>query len=482
MRLTPPPGFKPQANDHITNKIVEAITLLSGGEDASVSTLITGSSTATSTSYTTPSFDNLVLIKNRPALVFHPVILVKPTDNFSDNSSVASLIVAKDSFFDDNTDVTIASLAISFILIAILGNILSLLYFSKKGKLTVPSFLYILIGSFDLCIAITAVPVIASLLNSRAETWFENDILCLSWPPIFYFLKRMSMFLVMMISFTRSIAMSFPFLQIHIKDVSVATFIYGLFIAIGDIAFLAIDGLFKTKYRDRESSCEIYNIGFEAEPAAKFYSILFQMEIIFPCMIIFTSFILCLTSLVRDATEFKSEEMKKFRTVSITITLFAGTFLFCNIPAFLLQLNYLILYLKEAEEVKETKRRPFMDWYGHLLSHFFLTLFNAAANPCLYILRMPFFRQWIIIVVKDPRMLLIKVRKMKRSAASSIWLTTSPASSRRSTATGRTKQAPPKSSHFQLSPQPRLRVESTSVKNTRDRATSRGAKPLSVPD
>ena len=482
MRLTPPPGFKPPANDHITNKIVEAVTWLSGGEDAPVSTLITGSSTATSTSYTTAGVDNLVLLKTRPAVEVHPVILVKPTDNFSDNSSVAALIVAKDSLFDDDTDVTIASLAISFILIAILGNILSLLYFSKKGKLTVPSFLYIVIGAFDLCIAITAVPVIASLLNSRAETWFENDILCLSWPPIFYFLKRMSMFLVMMISFTRSIAMSFPFLQIRIKDVSVATFIYGLFIAIGDIAFLAIDGLFETKYRDRESSCEIYNIGFEAEPAAKFYSILFQMEIIFPCMIIFTSFVLCLTSLVRDATEFKSEEMKKFRTVSITITLFAGTFLFCNIPAFLLQLNYLILYLKEAEEVKETRRRPFMDWYGHLLSHFFLTLFNAAANPCLYILRMPFFRQWLIIVVKDPRMLLIKVRKMKRSAASSIWLTTSPALSRRSTATGRTKQAPLKPSHFQLSPQPRLRIESTSVKNTRDRASSWGAKPLSVPD
>ena len=124
--------------------------------------------------------------------------------------------------------------------------------------------------------------------------------------------------------------------------------------------------------------------------------------------------------------------MKKVRKVSVTITLFAGVFSACNIPAFLLQVNYLILYINERNRATENSRGPFMEWYGHLLSHFFLTFFNAAVNPCLYLLRMPRFRQWLKLVTKDPNMLFVSSRMLKRSATSSLWLTGS-STSRNST-------------------------------------------------
>ena len=74
-----------------------------------------------------------------------------------------------------------------------------------------------------------------------------------------------------------------------------------------------------------------------------------------------------------------------------------------------------------------------MEWYGHLLSHFFLTLFNAAANPCLYILRMPFFRQWLMLIVKNPNMLFEKMKVLKRMITSSLRLSSrsSPSSTSR---------------------------------------------------
>ena len=152
----------------------------------------------------------------------------------------------------------------------------------------------------------------------------------------------------------------------------------------------------------------------------KYYSILLQIELIIPCIIVFMSFLICLVSLLKVKTEFKKEETAKFRKVSVTITIFAGIFLACNIPAFLLQVNYLSLYL---EGLTKTNRGLFMKWYGHLLSHFFLTFFNAAINPCLYLLRMPYFRQWMVLITKDPGMLFMKARALERARTSSSYVT-----------------------------------------------------------
>ena len=342
--------------------------------------------------------------------------------------------------FSSDADVSIASLAIFFLVIGVAGSALSLLYFFKKERLTLPSFLYILISSFDICISIIAVPVVVSLLNSRRKGLFENETLCAAWVPIFYFLKRMSMFLVMMISLTRSIVTASPFVQIRIKNVAVVTIIYGAILVVVDVVYQSI-GVFKTQYRRKECSCEIYfTPDRSTEAASKAYSILLQTELIFPCIVVFISLILSLTCLVKEKTEFKREDTKKFRQVSITITIFAGVFLICNVPAFLLQLRYLTFYIKGFDEVKEISSGRFMEWYGHLLSHIFLTLFNTALNPCLYLLRMPFFRQWLVLMAKDPAMLFRKGRVIKRSATSSLSSRYSSKSSRFSSGSSRSTQ------------------------------------------
>ncbi|KAL5253127.1 hypothetical protein ACHWQZ_G015779 [Mnemiopsis leidyi] len=236
--------------------------------------------------------------------------------------------------YNENVDKVMACMMIFFLVVAVLGNTLSLTYFSKKGKVTLPSFLYIVVGSFDICISLTSVPVIVSLIHSRTPALFHNNILCAWWPALFYFLKRMSMFLIMMMSVTRSVVTSFPFLVIRIKEVLIATTIYSTVIIAVDAVYLIMDGYLKTRYGQKQSSCEIY---FTKHPASTFYSILLQLELLVPCAIVLISFMLCLKSLIQVTTEHKTEETKKFRKVSITIGIFVGVFLVCNIPAFLLQ-------------------------------------------------------------------------------------------------------------------------------------------------
>ena len=346
-------------------------------------------------------------------LVYDPDLLRTSID--SNNTTDPSVETVED-WFNYSADKAVAGLMIFFLVVAILGNTLSLIYFSKKGKLTLPSFLYVVIGSFDICISLISIPVIASLINSRSEALFQNNIICASWPTLFYFLKRMSMFLIMMMSVTRSIVTSFPFLVIRIKDVLIATIIYSTTIIIVDSIYLSMDGYLRTQYGKKQSSCENY---FTKHPASKLYSVLLQMELVVPCIIVVISFLLCLKSLVKVTTEYKTDEIKKFRKVSITISIFVGVFLVCNMPAFLLQLDYLARYVKGDD--KGFNSGSFMDLYSHILSHFFLTFCNSAINSCLYLLRMPYYRQWIKLILKDPRMVFISARMTRRSVTTSQW-------------------------------------------------------------
>jgi hypothetical protein len=74
-------------------------------------------------------------------------------------------------------------------------------------------------------------------------------------------------------------------------------------------------------------------------------------------------------SLMTGKAEFDSMNEEKSRKLSITLTLFTGMFLVCNIPAFLLQVINLCRYIKDLENIS---RGPFVEWYGHLTYHFFL--------------------------------------------------------------------------------------------------------------
>ena len=232
----------------------------------------------------------------------------QPTTNHETvNSSRVNSFTAAESLFDEDTDFVIAILTIIFIVVALFGNSLAFVYFSKNRKLTVPCFLYKIISILEICMAFHVLPLLFPLLNSRSPILFADENFCAIWAIVFYSLKRITIFLVMILSLTRAIFMAFPFILIRINDVVIPSIIYGLFILIVDILYLSMNGKLKTQYWKKSASCESYfNVAHDenAEFAAKFYSILLQMEIILPCFIVFGSFILTLIALMalRPAT------------------------------------------------------------------------------------------------------------------------------------------------------------------------------------
>ncbi len=107
------------------------------------------------------------------------------------------------------------------ILCALFGapaNLLALKFFrttKRMGDLTAG--LYIAISCVDICTCIAQIPVALSLLSNRYPVLFNNMVFCAAWIVFVEFFHRISMFLVMLLSDTRCIAIALPNAARNIK-------------------------------------------------------------------------------------------------------------------------------------------------------------------------------------------------------------------------------------------------------------------------
>lgn len=324
--------------------------------------------------------------------------------------------------YNETADVMIASITSLLATCGLLGNLLALLYFWPKRKKSLPPFLYTIISAIDILKSPLTVPVLATLFRSRAPGIFENFLFCAIWPFLFFFLVRMSMFVTMLVSVTRTIVLVTPFREISRRAVGISIVLYAVFLTAVDIIFVSF-GWLVTQYRKQEGFCEIFPADQSENYASYSYSGVLQIELLLPVLLVIFSFVTGTASLVMKKTTIPNEDDHKLKRVSITIAIFTAVFLLCSLPGFLLQMMYLTSQFR-ADSVRLLTRFPsfnrFLRWYGHLLSQFFLVQINAALNPCIYVFRMPRYRRWTKKLMKDTASILKDtVRKHSSSASSS---------------------------------------------------------------
>ena len=95
------------------------------------------------------------------------------------------------------------------------GNLISLMYFLTRKKKDFSTLIYTWVCATDVCTFLIQLPVTTALFNNREPGIFDEKIFCIGWTVVFYYLQRMSMFLVMLLSVSRSIKM--VFLQYKIR-------------------------------------------------------------------------------------------------------------------------------------------------------------------------------------------------------------------------------------------------------------------------
>ena len=173
---------------------------------------------------------------------------------------------------------------------------------------------------------------------------FNNGSFCLIWTVLFYYILRISIFLVLLVTVTRTMGMTFPVHRVRPKRVLIALAVYSGIIILVDVVFLA-SGLLEMNYRQQEAFCEMFEpmeLKLENYQAAKIYTVLLKLELILPSLMVFVSFIVgtvLLFKQMENRRKMKKDE-SELRYASVTVALFTIIFLICNLPCFFIQLIY----------------------------------------------------------------------------------------------------------------------------------------------
>ena len=309
------------------------------------------------------------------------------TDQITDNDN------------NELVDLTIGGISSLLIMIGVIGNIPFFFHFWKIRKKTIHDLLYMTISVLHGLTSAITFPVIVSLLNSRSPILFQIPTFCTSWPVLFSLLMRVSMVVVMLISCSRTVAIVLPLkapriLEDYSKETVLGVLGYAaLLLTIDVICFYT--GVIHATYFEITSACDVISPVVEltcewskVTPAFRAYWFIYQLELILPCVIVFASFLMSTSLLLRRKNVLEDDD-KTFRKVSITIAIFTALFLVCYLPRFLLQVTYVVSMFHPIDVGKGLRR------YLHLVPQFLLPLLNSAANPCIYYFRMPRYRKWL---------------------------------------------------------------------------------------
>ena len=297
---------------------------------------------------------------------------------------------------DPRVDKAIGSVIALIFIAGILGNSSAFCYFLQKRKSWVPNMnkLYIVITSFDILTTLLTIPVMTSLFNHRKPMLFESSAFCGAWTTTHVFLIRMSIFLVAVLSITRTIEIwpfiKLPFEQVKLSSIFVMITGYGTLVLTLDGAFFASGWIKGSYYPTLWSHCAFATTEHVQSLRAKtFLFVLFQVEVILPSILIFISLVMSSVSLIVGRRNITTENEREARHASITITLVIVVFLLCNMPTFVYQL--LLNFQPSLLEAK--KHNEMFKKYGNLILLYVPYILNAALNPLVYWLRMSPFRE-----------------------------------------------------------------------------------------
>ena len=278
----------------------------------------------------------------------------------------------------------------------LLGNVFAFFYFWSRRQKSIHDMQYLAITTVDLITLLSCTAIVPSLFNQRDPTLFANAFFCTVWSMITMFTARMSMFLAMMICVTRTIAMKFPHHHIKRSHVISAIAAYSSYMVLLYLIFVSQKWNYG-KYSHWLSLCKLVSINKRGMPAFALYFVLISLfiELIVPSLVTFVCFVIGTRFLI-TRPPLNAESDRKFRRVSVTVSMFTAAFLLCNTPCFLYYIFEVIASFNDRvlEFILNSNNFRF---YGRLLLQYFVIMLNAAINPILYLSRMRGFQRWIRI-------------------------------------------------------------------------------------
>lgn len=296
-------------------------------------------------------------------------------------------------------DGTMAGLIIILVLLAVPGNSSSFIFFFGRQDKNLHNLLYAVMSATDICTCCFAVSPLVSLFNERQPVVYSSPWTCVTWGIGAKFSIFFSMFVVLMMSVTRTIAIVAPFHTISRSAVIGALVGYGAGMLIVDAFFVGFK-FWYFEYSWRVTGCSMFISPQAPNWSRDIQKNVMMLELLIPSLTVFTSFIISTIYIVKQKNRTLGKKNdKKFKQASVTISILTAAFLICNLPFFAIHLlNNLTVWVDMGFTFHDL---PILEQYGWLVTHCLLPLINATINPCLYLMRMPRFRGWVTMRIKD---------------------------------------------------------------------------------
>ena len=295
---------------------------------------------------------------------------------------------------DPHFDKLLGSALMLCLVLGLPGNIISLSYFLSKERCDLATFLYRSICCVDLFTCFLPLPVLLSLFNLREPVWFDHHTFCVGWAIIFTFIQQISIFLVLLLSVTRTYNIVRPFIPISKRTVGVCIVGFVIFRVAHETCFNLMPGYFGTTYLYTRGT--VYCYYYLGEHWAIVDEVISCIFIAVVPIVITISFVVCLSHILKRQEGRDDDKARK--RVTVTMSLFTALSLMCNTPLFI---NYLV-YIVDCNIIQyiypsQIYKNPFMYGYIWPITEIFFMALNSALNPFLYFWRMERLRTWTLL-------------------------------------------------------------------------------------
>ena len=314
------------------------------------------------------------------------------------------------------------------------GNIISLRYFLIDGlkatqgaNKTFFAIIYILTALIDMLVCASLLPQIVSFMHQRHGAWYLNKVFCHIWGILWEILPFMSVFLVGLMSISRTLVLIKPLYQLKKNALWSAITIYSLFLVVRT----AVPILLKAAtYEYVYSDVYCYELPTE-DWSYKFNSISRSLTLAAPvipiCISCATSYVIillnerrqtqvrlvptkpstCSNSCMKsNGTQTKPKDRRLARkklagpmNATMTILIFTVAYIVFNIPVFI---NYLLMSIAGWNKNcvsdcyhKTYEDHPALIWYSWNFTYITCVALNSTINPIIYYWRMNAVKSYI---------------------------------------------------------------------------------------
>ena len=278
------------------------------------------------------------------------------------------------------------------------GNLAAFCFF-RFSKNNVPHSIYKIITATDLYISLCILPVgICYFMDRSPGALFGSTVPCYIWGYSWTIIGRLSVFLVLVLSTTRTCLVLRPFHLVKIKVV--IGFILGYFL-FSLIQMLLFQWFTKAKvvYKRYYAECVFWTS--DSEDFKALYFIGYTVPFVVPMFVIILSCGLTIYAIAiktrKNDSHTKVQAASSAR-VTVTILIFTLVYSLFNIPLVFDRIFMVLRDLFQIEDLKNLHNFEHVDYYLNFTYSISVAI-NSALNPLLYLWRMENFRRFLYDMV-----------------------------------------------------------------------------------